>query len=115
VVWDDARETARADQTHSPLIQWSKALRFRENPALNSMRLPLLQINPTASDLDGNSALIVHGARTARAQGADLMVTSELALMDYRPRDLLMNQGSVYRAGEKLSHIVGELKDARRC
>jgi NAD+ synthase (glutamine-hydrolysing) len=40
------------------------------------------------------------------------MVTPELALMGYLPRDLLMNQGFVRRAGEKLSHIAGELKDA---
>jgi predicted amidohydrolase len=53
------------------------------------MRLALLQINPTAGDLDGNSSLIVRAARAARAQGADLMVTSELALMGYLPRDLV--------------------------
>src|ERR1035437_8521126 len=76
------------------------------------MRLALLQINPTAGDLDGNASLIIPGARTARAKGADLMVTSELALMGYLPRDLLMNQGFVRRAGEKLSHIAGELRDA---
>src|SRR5664279_3387522 len=76
------------------------------------MRLALLQINPTAGDLDGNAALTVRAARAARAQGADLMVTSELALMGYLPRDLLMNQGFVRRAGEKLSHIASELQDA---
>ena len=36
------------------------------------------------------------------------MVTSELALMGYLPRDLLMNQGFVRRAGEKLSHIASD-------
>jgi predicted amidohydrolase len=72
------------------------------------LRLALLQINPTAGDLDGNSSLIVRAARTAQAQGADLMVTSELALMGYLPRDLLMNQGFVRRAGEKLSHIASD-------
>ena len=67
------------------------------------MRLALLQINPTAGDLDGNSALIIRAARAAQAQGADLMVTPELALMGYLPRDLLMNQGFVRRGCEKLS------------
>src|SRR5664279_3443687 len=76
------------------------------------MRLALLQINPTAGDLDGNSALIVRSAQTGRALGADLMVTPELALMGYLPRDLLMNQGFVCRASDKLAHIASALKDA---
>ena len=76
------------------------------------MRLALLQINPTAGDLEGNAALIVRAARTAQQRGADLMATPELALMGYLPRDLLMNRGFVRRAGEKLSAIAAELKDA---
>ena len=40
------------------------------------------------------------------------MVTPELALMGYLPRDLLMNRGFVRRGCEKLSHIARELKDA---
>ena len=76
------------------------------------MRLALLQVNPTAGDLDGNAALIVRAARKAQVEGADLMVTPELALMGYLPRDLLMNQGFVRRAGEKLGAIAQELRDA---
>ena len=40
------------------------------------------------------------------------MATPELALMGYLPRDLLMNNGFVRRAGEKLSAIAEELRDA---
>lgn len=76
------------------------------------MRLALLQVNPTAGDLDGNAALIVQAARRAQAMGADLMATPELALMGYLPRDLLMNQGFVRRAGEKLANLARELQDA---
>jgi NAD+ synthase/NAD+ synthase (glutamine-hydrolysing) len=76
------------------------------------LRLALLQINPTAGDLEGNSRLIIGGARAVQAQGADLMVTPELALMGYLPRDLLMNRGFVRRACEKLTQIARELKDA---
>ena len=76
------------------------------------MRLALLQINPTAGDLEGNASLIVRAAISADVQGADLVVTPELALMGYLPRDLPMNEGFIRRAGEKLSLIVGELKDA---
>src|SRR5664280_2942198 len=54
----------------------------------------------------------MRSARAGHALGADLMVTPELALMGYLPRDLLMNHGFVRRASEKLSHIAAELKDA---
>jgi NAD+ synthase/NAD+ synthase (glutamine-hydrolysing) len=75
-----------------------------------SLRLALLQINPTAGDLDGNADLILHAARDAQAQGPDLIVTSELALMGYLPRDLLMSEGFVRRAGEKLASMAAELR-----
>ena len=75
------------------------------------MRIALLQTNPTAGDIDGNSALIVHGAKQARAQGADLVVTPELALMGYLPRDLLMSRGFVQRSCQELSRMAAELTD----
>ncbi|MGA2772464.1 MAG: NAD+ synthase [Bryobacteraceae bacterium] len=76
------------------------------------MRIALLQINPTAGDLSGNSSLIVSGARAAQSQGAGLVVTPELALMGYLPRDLLMNQGFVRRSCEMLARIAAELAGA---
>jgi NAD+ synthase (glutamine-hydrolysing) len=76
------------------------------------LRIALLQINPTAGDLEGNSALIVRGARAAREQGADLVVTPELALMGYLPRDLLMSEGFIRRGCETLTRIANELRDA---
>src|ERR1035441_2158161 len=94
------------------LLHWDKASNSGENSALNSMRLALLKIKPTGSDLVRTSPLSIRGARTAEVQGADLMVTRELALMGYLPRDLLMNRGFIQRAGEKLSRSAGDLKDA---
>ena len=76
------------------------------------MRIALLQINPTVGDLSGNSALIVNGVRAAQKRGADLVVTPELALMGYLPRDLLMSQGFVRRACQMLTCVAADLKDA---
>jgi len=76
------------------------------------LRVALLQLNPTAGDLNGNSSLIVRGVRAARERGADLVVTPELALMGYLPRDLLMSQGFVRRAGEMLAGLAEDLRDA---
>jgi NAD+ synthase/NAD+ synthase (glutamine-hydrolysing) len=76
------------------------------------LRIALLQINPTAGDLSGNSSLIVRGVRAAQAQGAELVVTPELALMGYLPRDLLMSKGFVQRSCRMLAGIAEELRDA---
>jgi NAD+ synthase (glutamine-hydrolysing) len=75
------------------------------------LRVALLQINPTAGDISGNSALIVNAARRARELGADLAVTPELALMGYLPRDLLMNRGFVHRSCQELGRIAEVLAD----
>ncbi|HEY2845892.1 MAG TPA: NAD+ synthase [Bryobacteraceae bacterium] len=75
------------------------------------MRIALLQINPTAGDIAGNSALITAGARRAQAESADLVVTSELALMGYLPRDLLMSKGFIHRGGQELKRMAAELAD----
>lgn len=80
--------------------------------AFAGLRIALLQINPTAGDITGNSALIVRGARRAQAEGADLIVTSELALMGYLPRDLLMSRGFILRGQHELTRIAAELADA---
>ena len=76
------------------------------------MRIALLQVNPTAGDLQGNSALILRAVRDARSEAPDLAVTTELALMGYLPRDLLMNAGFVRRASEALTRMAAELQDA---
>ena len=50
--------------------------------------------------------------RSAQALGVDLVVTPELALMGYLPRDLLMSSGFVQRSCQMLSCLATELKDA---
>ena len=85
---------------------------FSFSSAESLLRVALLQINPTAGDLRGNSALIVRAVRAAHAQSADLAVTPELALMGYLPRDLLMSRGFVERSCRALASIAAELKDA---
>jgi NAD+ synthase (glutamine-hydrolysing) len=79
---------------------------------LSLLRVALLQINPTAGDIAGNASLIIRGARQVQDAGADLVVTPELALMGYLPRDLLMNQGFVRRSCEALRQIASELRSA---
>jgi NAD+ synthase (glutamine-hydrolysing) len=73
------------------------------------MKIALLQLNPTVGDLSGNIALIAGAA--SRAKGADLAVTSELALLGYPPRDLLLNVDFVERSWAALRYLAHELAD----
>ncbi len=73
------------------------------------MKVALLQLNPTVGDLCGNSDLIACAAR--RANDADLVVTSELALLGYPPRDLLLNADFVQRSWDALELLALDLAD----
>jgi NAD+ synthase (glutamine-hydrolysing) len=75
------------------------------------LRIALLQLNSTPGDLEGNARRISRAAGRARELGADLAATSELALMGYLPRDLLMNRGFVRRSCQMLDQLAAELKD----
>jgi NAD+ synthase/NAD+ synthase (glutamine-hydrolysing) len=76
------------------------------------LRIALLQINTTAGDLAGNAARIVAGTRQAGERGADLVVTPELALLGYLPRDLLMREGFIRRGEQTLAAMARELAQA---
>ncbi|MGD0998680.1 MAG: NAD+ synthase [Thermoleophilia bacterium] len=61
------------------------------------MKIALLQIDPTVGDLEGNAALLAEAAGAAQCAGADLAVASELSLLGYPPRDLLLRRSFVAR------------------
>jgi len=73
------------------------------------VRIALLQINTTVGDLHGNAALIADGVRRATDEGAHLVLTPELSLMGYLPRDLLMNPGFVQASQDKLCALARNL------
>ncbi|MEM6749405.1 MAG: NAD+ synthase [Planctomycetota bacterium] len=53
------------------------------------MRIALDQLNPTVGDVAGNARDVLDALDAARDAGADLLVTPELALVGYPPKDLL--------------------------
>ena len=55
-----------------------------------SLKIAMAQINPVLGDLAGNTAKILAAAQRAREQGADLLLTPELALCGDSPEDLLL-------------------------
>jgi len=56
------------------------------------MKVGLAQLNPTVGDFAGNAEKILAAYRRGVEAGADLVVTSELCLTGYPPRDLLLRR-----------------------
>ena len=73
------------------------------------MKIALLQLDPTVGDLDGNAALLAEAAVAAGRAGADLAVASELVLLGYPPRDLLLRRSFVERSWEVCAELAHEL------
>ena len=59
------------------------------------MLIALLQLNLTVGDAESNASKIAAAAKQAGENGADLCVSTELALSGYPPRDLLLSGGFI--------------------
>ena len=70
------------------------------------MRLALAQLNPLVGDLEGNGRRILAAAERARAGGADLVLTPELSLWGYPPRDLLLRPALIQRQERVLTSLA---------
>ncbi|MEB3322412.1 MAG: NAD+ synthase [Synechococcaceae cyanobacterium] len=70
------------------------------------MRLALAQLNPLVGDLEGNAERILDAAGKAAAAGADLLLTPELSLWGYPPRDLLLRPALIERQQRQLATLA---------
>ncbi len=70
------------------------------------LAIGVVQLNPTVGDLRGNSQLIFTASKWAAGQGADLLITPELSLCGYPPRDLLMDGGFVQAMAQTLEALA---------
>jgi NAD+ synthetase len=73
------------------------------------MKIAIAQLNPTIGDLAGNAQKILVAAQQAADQGARLLLTPELSLCGYPPRDLLMHPGFVASMAKTLEQLAHEL------
>ena len=73
------------------------------------MRLALAQLNPLVGDLAGNGELILAASHQAAAEGADLVLTPELSLWGYPPRDLLLRPSLIAKQGVVLDQLAAAL------
>ncbi len=73
------------------------------------MKIALAQLNPTVGDLKGNAALVRAAAEKAVTSSADLLVTSELLISGYPPKDLLLREGFAHACDRAVSALAKDL------
>ncbi|MFN4000835.1 NAD+ synthase [Microcella sp.] len=74
------------------------------------LRLALAQSNPIVGDLAGNAEQIVAAARSAAAQGADLLALGEMALTGYPIEDLASRPSFLVDAGRAVTALAARLE-----
>ncbi|MEH2327298.1 MAG: NAD+ synthase [Nostoc sp.] len=73
------------------------------------MKIAIAQINPTIGDLLLNAQKILEAAQQAASSGVRLLLTPELSLCGYPPRDLLLNPSFVEAIGITLQKLAQDL------
>ncbi|MHC5827931.1 MAG: nitrilase-related carbon-nitrogen hydrolase, partial [Nostoc sp.] len=73
------------------------------------MKIAIAQINPTIGDLLLNAQKILEAAQRSASSGARLLLTPELSLCGYPPRDLLLNPSFVSAMGITLEKLAQDL------
>lgn len=73
------------------------------------MKIAIAQLNPKIGDLSGNAQNILVAAQRAAAEGARLLLTPELSLCGYPPRDLLLNPSFVEAMNITLQQLARDL------
>ncbi len=75
------------------------------------LALALAQIDCTVGDIAGNAARIRAARETARTQGADLVMFSELFLSGYPPEDLVLKPAFQEACRAALEELARETAD----
>lgn len=70
------------------------------------MKIAIAQINPTIGDIKNNAEKIRQQAELAVKQEAKLLLTPELSLCGYPPKDLLLNQSFINVMAEELQQLA---------
>ncbi|MDY6897967.1 MAG: NAD+ synthase [Cyanobacteriota bacterium] len=73
------------------------------------MKITVAQINPTIGDLPGNLKKILEAANKAATEKTNLLLTPELSLCGYPPRDLLLKPDFVEAMNIALQQLAREL------
>ncbi|MCK5262995.1 MAG: hypothetical protein KAJ92_04880 [Gammaproteobacteria bacterium] len=75
------------------------------------VRVAMVQDNFLVGDIKANADKIIKLAQKAKAEGADLVMFPELALVGYPPEDLLYRPSFIAQVGVELTRIQSQLED----
>lgn len=70
------------------------------------MKVAFAQLNYTIGDFEGNSDKIIRNITSAKKEGADLVIFSELSVTGYYPHDLLEKKEFIIKAEEAIVKIA---------
>ena len=73
------------------------------------MKIAIAQLNPIIGDISGNAKLILDAAQKAQNLDAKLIITPELSLIGYPPRDLLIYPSLIKAAALELEKLAKDL------
>lgn len=76
------------------------------------MKIAIAQLNPTIGNLTGNAQKIIAVSQQAAKAGARLLLTPELSLCGYPPRDLLLRPSFIQAMSEQLKKLATELPES---
>jgi len=76
------------------------------------MKIAIAQLNPTIGDINGNGQLIIDAAKRAASENCQILLTPELSLCGYPPRDLLMHDSFVEAMNAGLQELAVKLPPA---
>ena len=75
------------------------------------MRIGIAQINGVVGDFPGNAKRILAAYRECLEKGAELVVTPEMSLVGYPPRDLVFKSQFVPKCLQALDYLADEVKE----
>jgi NAD+ synthase (glutamine-hydrolysing) len=80
-------------------------------PWLRFMKIGLAQTNAVIGDFPGNIKRLLAAYRECLEAGADLVITPEMSLVGYPPRDLVFKSHFVPKCLQALDHLAGEIRE----
>jgi NAD+ synthetase len=92
-------------------IGYCGAANMAQRDIIAKMKIALAQLNVTVGDIPGNLDKIRGAVRDARARGATLLVTPELAVCGYPPEDLLLREDFLAECEAAVAALAAESGD----
>lgn len=75
------------------------------------MKIGIAQINSVVGDFPGNAKRLIAAYRECIDQGAELVISPELSLVGYPPRDLVFKSSFVPKCLQALDYLAGEIRE----